>query len=214
VSRKIPSHEQTYGRVRDMVLFGALAPGQAVTIQGLCETLGAGMTPVREAIRRLSAEGALVVQGNRRVSVPRLAPAELDEIAHARLAVEPRLAELAAPQLDAAARARLAAIDTALDAAIRAGDVPAYLRENHRFHFALYEAAGAEVLTRLARMLWLRIAPSLRVVCAGASGMPDRHRDALAALEARDADRLAEAIRADIAEGMAHVRAALAAGEL
>lgn len=212
--RKIPSHEHTYGRVRDLVLFGALAPGQAVTIQGLCATLDAGMTPVREAIRRLSAEGALTAQGNRRISVPQLTPGELDEIAHARLAIEPRLAELAAPRLDAAARARLAAIDAALDAAIAAGDVPAYLCANHSFHFTLYEAAGAEVLIRLARMLWLRIAPSLRVVCAGAAGMPDRHRDALAALEAGDTPRLAQAIRADIAEGMAHVRSALAAGQL
>lgn len=214
MSRKIPSHEQTYDRMRDMVLFGALVPGQAVTIQGLCETLGAGMTPVREAIRRLSAEGALEAQGNRRISVPRLTPAELDEIAHARLSIEPRLAELAALRLDGRAVAQLAAIDAALDAAIAAGDVPGYLRENHRFHFALYEASGADVLTRLARMLWLRIAPSLRVVCAGAPGMPDRHRDALAALEARDAARLSLAIRADIAEGMAHVRSAIADGAL
>ena len=34
-TRKIPSHELTYVRLRDMVLFGALAPGQPVTIQGL-----------------------------------------------------------------------------------------------------------------------------------------------------------------------------------
>ena len=56
--RKIPTHEVTYGHLRDMVLTGGLAPGQAVTIQGLIHDLGAGMTPVREAIRRLTAEGA------------------------------------------------------------------------------------------------------------------------------------------------------------
>lgn len=58
-TRKIPSHEVTYARLRDMILFGHLAPGQPVTIQGLIADLGAGMTPVREAIRRLTAEGAL-----------------------------------------------------------------------------------------------------------------------------------------------------------
>ena len=214
VSRKIPSHEATYARMRDMVLFGALAPGQPVTIQGLCETLGAGMTPVREALRRLAAEGALAAKDNRRIAVPRLTLAEFDQIAFARLAIEPRLAALAALRLTPQTLARLATIDSALDAAIATADVPAYLRENHRFHFTLYEAAEAEVLTRLARMLWLRIAPSLRVVIAGAPGMPDRHRDALAALQSADAPRLQTAIHADIAEGMAHVRTALEAGEI
>ena len=42
-ARKVPSHELTYVRLRDMVLFGALAPGQPVTIQGLITDLGAGM---------------------------------------------------------------------------------------------------------------------------------------------------------------------------
>ena len=59
-ARKVPSHELTYVRLRDMVLFGTLAPGQPVTIQGLISDLGAGMTPVREAIRRLTAEGVPV----------------------------------------------------------------------------------------------------------------------------------------------------------
>ena len=54
-------------RVRDLVLFGDLVPGQPVTIDGLREILGSGITPVREAIRRLSAEGALETGGNRRV---------------------------------------------------------------------------------------------------------------------------------------------------
>ena len=58
--RKIPTHEVTYGRLRDMVLFGRLQPGQPVTIQGLIRDLESGMTPVREAIRRLTAEGALL----------------------------------------------------------------------------------------------------------------------------------------------------------
>ena len=71
-ARKIPSHEVTYARLRDMILYGHLAPGAPVTIQGLIADLGAGMTPVREAIRRLTAEGALLPQGNRRVSVPQM----------------------------------------------------------------------------------------------------------------------------------------------
>jgi DNA-binding GntR family transcriptional regulator len=140
--RKVPTHEVVYARLRDMVLFGTLAPGQAVTIQGLCADLDAGMTPVREAIRRLSAEGALTAQDNRRVAVPVLTGAHVDQLAFARLALEPHLAGLAVTGGARLADA-LAGIDAEVDRAIAAGDVHDYLAANHAFHFTLYAASGA-----------------------------------------------------------------------
>lgn len=214
--RKIPTHEVTYGQLRQMVLTGGLAPGQAVTIQGLIRDLGAGMTPVREAIRRLTAEGALQLHGNRRVSVPSLTADLLDQIAFARLTIEPRIAELAAPRLTPEKVVGLTVIDDAIETAIQAGDVPAYLTNNHRFHFELYETSGAQVLIDMSQSLWLRFGPSLRVVSARykSARMPDRHSDALAAMRASDGRALAEAIRDDIAQGIDLVRQALLAGEI
>jgi DNA-binding GntR family transcriptional regulator len=213
-TRKIPSHEVTYGRLRDMVLFGLLEPGQPVTIQGLIRDLDAGMTPVREAIRRLAAEGALLPQGNRRVSVPHLTPALVDQVAFARLSIEPHLAQCAMAAMTPALIARLEAIDDDLDRAIRAGEVPAYLEANHRFHFALYEASGAPILVDIARSLWLRFGPSLRVVCAseGVHLLPDQHGVALAAMRAGDGAAVARAIERDIAQGLDQVRLALLSG--
>jgi DNA-binding GntR family transcriptional regulator len=213
-TRKIPSHEVTYARLRDMILFGHLAPGAPVTIQGLIGDLGAGMTPVREAIRRLTAEGALLPQGNRRVAVPELSSELLEQVAFARLAIEPKLAELAAPKLSGAHIDRLEAIDGAVNRAIGAGKLPDYLAANHAFHFALYEAAEAPVLLDLARSLWLRAGPSLRAVIDryGREAAPDLHREALAAMRAGDAKGLARAIEQDIQQGVDHVRQALAEG--
>jgi DNA-binding GntR family transcriptional regulator len=210
-SRKIPSHEVTYARLRDMILYGHLAPGAPVTIQGLIGDLGAGMTPVREAIRRLTAEGALLPQGNRRVAVPQMSAAMLDEVAFARLAIEPDLAARAAGRLTPAAIDRLVAIDAKVNRAIEAGNLPEYLAANHAFHFALYEAADAPVLLDLARSLWLRAGPSLRVVIDrfGREAAPDLHSEALAAMRAGDAKALAAAIRRDIQQGVDHVRQAL-----
>ncbi|MGV8984918.1 MAG: GntR family transcriptional regulator [Cypionkella sp.] len=215
-TRKIPTHEVTYFRLRDMILFGLLEPGQPVTIQGLINDLGAGMTPVREAIRRLAAEGALLPQGNRRVTVPRLTPGLLDQIAFARLTIETRLAELAAVNLTTALIAQLEALDAQVDAAIRSGEITDYLQSNHAFHFALYEASDAPVLVDMARSLWLRFGPSLRSVIAlgGASALPDRHEEALAAMVAGDAAALARAVNSDIAQGIDQVRLALDRGEI
>lgn len=210
--RKVPSHEVTYARLRDMILYGHLAPGQPVTIQGLIQDLGAGMTPVREAIRRLTAEGALLPQGNRRVAVPPMTLAMLDQVAFARLAIEPRLAELAAAHLTPALIDRLEAADAQVNRAIGAGDIPAYLAANHAFHFALYEASEAPVLVDMARSLWLRAGPSLRAVIGryGRAAMPDRHSEALEAMRRGDAAALAQAVERDIQQGVDHVRQALA----
>ena len=215
-TRKIPTHEITYARLRDMILFGLLEPGAPVTIQGLINDLGAGMTPVREALRRLAAEGALLPQGNRRVTVPRVNLALLDQIAFARLTIEPHLAELAAAHLTPALIAQLEALDAQVDAAIRAGDITAYLQSNHAFHFALYEASNAPVLVDMARSLWLRFGPSLRIVVArgGALALPDQHGLALSAMREGDGVGLARALRDDILQGVDQVRTALARGEV
>lgn len=211
MTTRLPAHQLAYAGLRDMVLFGELAPGTAVTIEGLVARLSLGMTPVREAIRRLIAEGALVMQGNRRVSVPRLSVAALEELHFARAAVE---GELARRAMARAPFAQLQAVDLRVDAAIAAEDIPAYLRENHGFHFALYRAAQAGVLEALAASLWLRFGPSLRVVCLGqaAGNTVDHHKAMLAALAVQDAAALATALEADIAQGVANIRAGLAAG--
>ena len=211
-NRKIPEHQAIYSRIRDAILFGELVPGQAVTIQGLADMIGAGMTPAREAIRRLTSEGALETLGNRRIVVPRLDAGQVEELAYARLAIEPKLAEMAANAGSLQLVAELTAIDAELDGAIATGSVGAYLRHNHRFHFRLYRAAGTTILTDLARSLWLRSGPSLRVVCGrfGTANLPDMHDQALAGLRAGDAAAVRGAMAEDIAQGMDQVRRALA----
>ena len=209
--RKVPSHEVTYCRLRDMILFGQLTPGQPVTIQGLTEQLDGGMTPVREAIRRLTAEGALELQGNRRVCVPNVASAQLEELAFARLTIEPHMAKMACNALDKNDIKQLEQIDGELNRAIDSGDVQRYLLNNFRFHFALYKHARTPILLSMVRSLWLRFGPSLRVVCGrfGTSNLPDRHEEALAAIRTRDAAALALAIEQDIRQGIDQVRASI-----
>ena len=210
-ARKIPEHQAIYGRVRDTILFGNLVPGQAITIQGLSERTGAGMTPVREAIRRLTSEGALATLDNRRILVPRLTLKDLEELSFARQAIEPKLAELGTISGDRVLLDALQQIDAKLDQAIAAGDVQNYLSLNHKFHFRLYEQSGAEILCHLAHSLWLRVGPSLRVVCGrlGTANLPDMHDDMMDAIADNDPGRVARAMSVDIEQGMAQIRAAL-----
>lgn len=206
-----PVHEQVYQTLRAQILFGEMAPGQPVTIQGLTDSLGVGMTPVREAIRRLISDGALVFQGNRRVSVPVLSAADVEELIFARKTIESELARRAAMHVRPALIEELETIDAALDSAIAAGDVTGYLRYNYRFHAVLYDHAKAPVMTDLVARLWLRFGPSLRVVCGrfGTQNLPDRHKDLLQALRANDAGAAGEAMAQDVVQGMEMVEAML-----
>jgi DNA-binding GntR family transcriptional regulator len=215
LSMRVPAHERIYRQLRALVLFGDLAPGQAVTIQGLSDRLNAGMTPVREAIRRLIAEGALEFQGNRRVSVPLLTAAHVEELILARQWLDPCLTERATSRATAKDLGQLGALDDALDHAIAQGDLRGYLEMNYRFHSTLYGFADAPILADVADGLWLRFGPSLRVVCGqtGPQGLPDKHKDLLAAMAAGDAEGAAAAIREDVTQGMDQVRRSLAKGD-
>ncbi|SMP07328.1 GntR family transcriptional regulator [Shimia sagamensis] len=211
---RVPVHQQVYAQLRDAVLFGELAPGQAVTIQGLIERTGAGMTPIREAIRRLTSEGALEFRGNRRVVVPMMTVDAIDDLIFLRETVESRLASQAAEKITPEEITALETIDARLDDAITRGDVSAYLRQNFAFHAKLYAIANAPVLLDVANSVWLRFGPSMRVVCGrmGTQNLPDNHKTALAALKAKDAQSAADAMREDVVQGMEQIREALLDG--
>ncbi|MEJ6712492.1 MAG: GntR family transcriptional regulator [Rhodobacterales bacterium] len=202
-TENIPAHETVYRALRDKILFGDLSPGQAVTIQGLVEEMQVSMTPVREAIRRLSAEGALEFKGNRRVTVPVMGLRRFTELAFARTAIEPELAETAAQNIDAAGIETLNKIDQQIDAAIKSGDIHGYMRGNYLFHFTLYGHANSRVLLPIAQSLWLRYGPMSRIICGryGTSNLEDRHEEALQMLRDENPKGVADAIRKDITQG-------------
>jgi len=211
---KVPAHQLVYEKLRAMILFGDLAPGQPVTIQGLTDQLDAGMTPVREALRRLIAEGALTHQGNRRVSVPILTPDCADELGFMRKTLEPELARRAALRMDKAVLKALQACDDDLNRAIAQGDVGGYLTHNYRFHALINETADAPIMAATVDRLWLRFGPSLRVVCGrfGTSNLPDKHKDLLDAFATRDAKAAAVAMQEDVLQGTQQIETALLDG--
>ena len=205
---RLPAHEVIYRKLREQILFGEIAPGQPVTSQGLTGSLEAGMTPVREAIRRLTAEGALKFQGNRRVIVPPLTAENISEIIYARQWLESHMGLRATERATPEDLSVLTELDAALDAAIARGDLRGYLEYNYRFHTKIYELADAPILATMAEGLWLRFGPSLRVVCGrlGTQNLPDRHKDLLGAMRTGDAEAAARACREDMLQGMEQVR--------
>ncbi|MBS0384408.1 MAG: GntR family transcriptional regulator [Proteobacteria bacterium] len=193
-----------YAELRQRLVTGRMAPGHELSTRSLASELGVSQTPVRDALSRLAADGAVAIRSKRRVQVPGMSPERFEDLLRCRLLLEPEAAALALPHIDAARLQTLREIDATLDLAIAANDGDAYMRHNHAFHFTLYSAQPGQAMTQLIETLWLQFGPFMRVVFERLSEAPlnDRHQAAIDAVAAKDAKALREAIAADIAEGM------------
>lgn len=206
-----PIHETYYTQIKEKILFGEVMPGQPLTIHGLADAIGSGVTPVREAIRKLTTEGALEVLENRRVAVPIMTRQRLEQLNVLRMAIEPILAEKGAKSIDLMGINELERIDDEMGEAIESGDIRAYLETNYRFHFRLYSEAGADILLRHTEMIWLQLGPSLRVGCGrfGTSNFSDQHIEAIRALREGNVAAVKAAFEEDISQGMGFVERSL-----
>jgi DNA-binding GntR family transcriptional regulator len=195
--------ERVYNRLREAILNGHFQPGRSVTLRGVAELLDVSPMPVREALRRLTAERALELFSNRRVAVPIMTITKLEEICDARVALETAAAERALAGIGEAELSHLREIDHAVNRSIDEHDVQAYISGNYRFHFTLYGYGNSEVTLPLIESLWMQTAPFMRLVLDryGLGGQPDRHEQALDAIERRSSSGLRRAIELDIAEG-------------
>jgi DNA-binding GntR family transcriptional regulator len=199
--------EWVFRRLRHDIMTGRFEPGLAVTIRGLAAQLKVSAMPVREALRRLVAERALVLLDNRRVRVPEMTVERFEDLLAARILLEGEAAERALPYLNDTVVAELAVCDARLDAARNAGDIEGWVVANFAFHSALYTARPNSVLMPLIESLWLQIGPFMRSALGSVEGRysVDRHGEAMAAIAAQDRRALRMAIEADIRDGIGHI---------
>ena len=197
-------HHSIYDELRRRMINGEIMPGADLSTRGLALEMGVSQMPVRDALSRLAAEGAIAIRSKRRIEVPPMTPERFADLLDCRRLLEPAAAVFALPLITPALLRDLRAIDAALDRAITSGDVTAYMRANAAFHFGIYRASGRATLNRAIEALWLQFGPFMRVVYDryGTAGLVDQHRIALDAIAAGDAGALRDAIAADIADGM------------
>ena len=205
----LAAHDRLYRTLRQQIMHGELAPGQALTIRGLGKTYGLSMTPVREALRRLAAEGALTLSSSGRVTTPALTNERIEELAALRALIEPELASRALPRAHFALIERLQAINASNAEAVVKQDAVAYIRTNLEFHRTLYLRAQAPAMLAIAETVWLQLGPTMRALYARLrrSEPPQTHRMILAALRAGDEPGLRLAVRTDVTQGLRHLAA-------
>ena len=198
------SHEGVYRALRVSIMHGELEPGQSVTIRGLASKFGVSMTPARDAIRRLSAEGALSISSTGRVATPELSNDRIEELASIRALLEPELASRALPRAHLNLLERLSNINSLIDQAIVKDDAVDYIRRNLEFHRTLYLRAHSPAMLALVETVWLQLGPTMRSLYSQLQRREasHNHRLAIAALKVGDEPSLKLAIRADVTQGL------------
>ncbi len=188
--------EKAFETLHAAIVTGQLRPGARLPIEELADVLEMSPMPIREAVRRLDAEGLVENIPHRGAWVTELSVTDLREVYEARLALEVlairRAAERFNPALADTANRRLAAQAQMSDDTSAATSVA-----HAEFHFALYDAAGSAWLLRLIRPVWetserycLEV-PQCRQLTARAG----EHRAILDSCIAHDIDRAARALR-------------------
>jgi len=186
------------------MMHGEMRPGQALTLRGVGAEYGVSMTPAREAVRRLSAEGALTVSSSGRVTAPELANDRIEELAALRSLIEVELASRALPRAHMALIDRLHSINTRIAENIVKQDAVGYIRSNLEFHRTLYLRAQAPAMLAMAETVWLQLGPTMRSLYGRLSRKepPRYHRLIISALRAGDEPGLRLAVRSDVTQGL------------
>ena len=198
------AHERVYRALRTRIMHGEIAPGEALTLRGIGKTYDVSMTPAREAVRRLVAEGALFLSSSGRVSTPELSNERIEELATLRALLEPELASRALPRAHFALIDRLEAINQSVSQAIARQDATAYIRMNLEFHRTLYLRAQAPAMLAMTETVWLQLGPTMCALYGRLrrTDPPYHHKLILAALKAGDEPGLRLAVRTDATQGL------------
>ena len=200
----VPVHETVYRNLRAEILVGSIKPGEVLTLRGLAKRFAVSIMPVREAVRRLTAEGALSISPSGRIFTPKLTNERIEELASVRALLEPELASKALPRVHNALIDRLVLINSTIDQMIAKKDANGYVRSNLEFHRTLYLRAQAPSTLALVETVWLQFVPTMRALYdeIPRNQAPNYHRKILSTLRVGDEPGLRLAVRADVTNGL------------
>ena len=201
------AHEYVYRGLRTKIMHGEVLPATSMTLRGVGQDYSVSMTPAREAVRRLIAEGALMLSPSGRVSTAELNNDRIEELAVMRSLIEVELASRALPRAHIALIDRLKAMNASVSQAIAAHDPVAYIRTNLEFHRMLYLRAQAPAMLAIAETVWLQLGPTMRSLYdqLNRKEPPHFHTEIIAALAAGDEPGLRLAVRSDVTNGLRHL---------
>jgi DNA-binding GntR family transcriptional regulator len=196
VEAPVPSSERVYQALKHRILAGMLEPGSRLVELQLATEFAVSRTPVREALKRLTAEGLIRVDPVRGIVVSDVDARELEEIFVVREVLDGLAARLAAGRVSSTDLTKLHLLMDMMRDAVRTGQWEGMVQANIKFHDVLHQAAGNERLRHLTRNLLdfvRRFSNEAFASQERSAAVLAEHEEIIKAMEARDPD-LAETV--------------------
>lgn len=192
--------QQAYAAVKSRIVEGTYTPGYRLVLAAIAKDLGVSVVPVREAIRRLEAEGLVTFERNVGATVAGIDPTEYLHTMQTLSIVEGAATALSAPLIDSAAIARARAVNQEMRECLEHFDPVRFTALNQDFHSVLFEHCPNPHILDLVHRGWNRLASlrssTFRFVPGRAQESVREHESLLALIEAgADADTIEKAAR-------------------
>lgn len=184
---------QAYQYIRERVISGAYAPGSRLTEEQLARELGVSRTPVREAVRQLAADGALVLKPNYGIFVGAWSRDEIAQLFDLRVMLESEITALAATNIGADQIEQLVVLQDELESRgcdLSSGNIERIAAHNREFHRVVAAAsAKPRFVAMLANAIEMPIVQQTfrRYSTAQMARSFAHHRELIDAFRARDA---------------------------
>ena len=192
--------EQAYRAVKARIVEGIYSPGYRLVLGSIAKDLGVSVVPVREAIRRLEAEGLVTFERNVGATVAGIDPTEYLYTMQTLSIVEGAATALSAPLVDSVAIARARAVNEDMRECLDHFDPVRFTQLNQDFHSILFEHCPNPHILDLVHRGWNRLASlrssTFRFVPGRARNSVDEHEALLKLIESgADADDIEKAAR-------------------
>ena len=188
--------------LREKIIVGVIARGQKLKQAEIARLLGVSITPVREALRLLEAQGYVAVRAHRGAIVAPFVVEGAEELYELRQVLESRLTLEAARRMTPADLDALKVLNHDFFAALKSQSRPSLQEKNFRFHFRLFGIAGQPQTMDFVRMLWAKYPLEMLTKMPGRqTRVFQEHATVLSALERNDPEGAVAAMRVHIKTG-------------
>jgi DNA-binding GntR family transcriptional regulator len=151
-------------KLRETIMAGHFGPGDKLTLRAVASSLGVSLTPAREALFNLAAEGVLEMGPNGSIYIPKMTVNDIRELTKVRMSLEGLAAAEATSRLSAEDIIQISSFNDQLIEANQAKDFERLIQLNWNFHFHIYAAANMPVLLKMIESCWLRCGSYVNII--------------------------------------------------